>query len=164
MHYNTSAQVEGTENFLLAQAHSLTPMRLSLLLGLEVLKEVLVLLPLTVEEHIFITLAAPVVVLEISESFPARIGLRDILVELLLLYILSHMVAQASLVCALIHYPPGRGFVLNKIVLLGFTGLRRKGNGHLLEHWFGLAGSLWLEGGVDELGGLKEVIVGLHVT
>lgn len=83
-------------------------MRLSLLLRLEVIKEVLVLLSLTIEKYILIALTTLVVVLKISESFPAGVGLRDILVELLLFYILSHLVPQASLVCALIHHPPGR--------------------------------------------------------
>ena len=82
-------------------------MRFSLLLGLNVLQEVLVLLALTVEKHILIALAAPVVILEIGESFPAGVGLWDILVELLFLHILSHLIAKTSLVCALIHYPPG---------------------------------------------------------
>lgn len=82
-------------------------MRFSLLLGLSVLQEVLVLLSLTVEKHILIALAATVVILEIGESFPAGVGLWDILVELLFLHIFSHLVAKASLVCALIHYPPG---------------------------------------------------------
>lgn len=106
MHYNSSAQVEWTENFLLALAHSLPPMNLPLLLGLEVLQEVLVLLPLAIEKHIVIAFAAPVVVLEISESFPAGVGLRDIFIKLLLFNILSHLVTNASLVCALIHYSP----------------------------------------------------------
>lgn len=46
-------------------------MGLGLLLGLEVLEEMLVLLALAVEEDVFIALAAPVVVFEIGESLPA---------------------------------------------------------------------------------------------
>jgi len=81
---------------------------LGLLLGLEVLEKVLVLLTLAVEEHVIITFAALVVIFEICESFPARVRLGNILVELLLLDILSHLVTKTSLVRALVHYPPGR--------------------------------------------------------
>jgi len=47
---------------------------------------------------------------------------------------------------------------------LGLTGFGSKGDGHLLENWLGLVRSLWLEGGVNQFGGLEEVVVGLDVT
>lgn len=126
----------------------------------------LVLLPLAVEEHVIITLAAPIIVLEVSESFPPRIRLWHIFVELFLLHILSDLVALASLIAAFLHHPPGRWFVLN--ILLKIVGFSCQRDSGLLENWLWLTGSLLFERGINELSRLEKIaggrdfVVGTH--
>ncbi len=128
------------------------------------LHKLLILITLTIEQHVLITVTTIVLnLLEILEFLPPWISLRNILVKLFLTYILYHLITVWCITCSLsritFNHPPGRRFLLILVtceeILDGFGIASGQRDGDWL-FGLGFREGLGADGRVYKFAGLHE--------